>query len=176
MELFDWLVQQNCHAKAPARRRLGALGLEWLYGCEINCGQIDKSVKFAHHARGSIVIAAKVCANAVIFQNVTIGTNLRFNKVTDEWENVGNPVIGEGVIVADGAKVLGPIIVGDGSVIAAGAIVTRDVPSNTIVYGVNRQKPLDPDTQLLFHQPMVSREAMLAANERLIARYRETGA
>jgi len=32
---------------------------------------------------------AKICENTVIFQNVTIGSNLKYNKISNEWENVG---------------------------------------------------------------------------------------
>jgi serine O-acetyltransferase len=62
----------------------------------------------------------------VIFQNVTVGTNMRFNKVSSEWENVGDPIICKNVVIADdGAKILGPVVVGENSVVASGAIVTK---------------------------------------------------
>jgi serine O-acetyltransferase len=47
------------------------------------------------------------------------------------------PILAEGVIVADGAKVLGPIVIGENTVIGTGAIITKDVPPNSIAYGVN---------------------------------------
>jgi len=171
VELFDRLVARNCHSHIPGRRKFAAFWLEALYGCEINCPDIDKTVLFGHHARGATIIAAKICADAVIMQNVTIGTNQRFNKATGEWENLGNPVIGKGVFIADGAKVLGPIIIGDGSVIGAGAIVTKDVPPNTIVTGVNQHKPKDPSYEAQFHLPMPEPTQMIEANKANIKRY-----
>jgi serine O-acetyltransferase len=173
MELFDRLVMWNCHSRIKARRRFAAFALEVLYGCEINCSDIDQSVKFGHHARGATIIAAKICADAVIMQNVTIGTNLRFNKITESWENVGNPVIGKGVFIGDGAKILGPIIIGCGSVIGASAIVTKDVPPNTIVTGVNHQKPKDPNYDIQFHLPMPEPAQFSKANKLNAKRYQK---
>ncbi|OIK63801.1 serine acetyltransferase, partial [Oenococcus oeni] len=109
-----------------------AIELEHQYSCEVNCIEIDPSVQFAHHGRGSIIIAAKICSGVVISQNVTIGSNQKFNRLTNQWENLGSPVLGPNVIVADGAKILGPIIIGANSVIGAGAIITKDVPSDSI--------------------------------------------
>lgn len=47
-----------------------------------------------------------------------------------------SPIIGNGVRVSAGAKVLGSIAVGDNSIIAANAAVVKDVPNNAIVGGV----------------------------------------
>ncbi len=81
--MFEQLLKINCFSS----RKEAAEELEKLYSCEINCIEIDESVRFAHHARGCTIIAAKICENVVIFQNVTIGTNMRYNKVNNEWEN-----------------------------------------------------------------------------------------
>jgi acetyltransferase-like isoleucine patch superfamily enzyme len=45
-------------------------------------------------------------------------------------------VIGKNVWIGANATVVPGVTIGDGSVIAAGAVVTRDVPENTIVGGV----------------------------------------
>lgn len=44
-------------------------------------------------------------------------------------------VIGKGVWIAAGATIIGGVTVGENSVVAAGAVVTRDVPPNTLVGG-----------------------------------------
>ena len=49
--------------------------------------------------------------------------------------------IGRGAWIASGAIVLGGVTVGAHSIVAAGAVVTRDVPPNTIVGG-NPAKPI----------------------------------
>jgi len=171
MNVFEKLVKINCHPKNKILQRLASNLLEKLYCCEINCTEIDKSVLFAHHARGCTIIASKICEGVVIFQNVTIGSNMRFNKVSCEWENVGNPIIGKNVIIADGAKILGPVIIGDNSVVAAGAIITEDIPANSVAYGVNQYRAKNADYDLVFNPNMISPEKIIEANNQLIAEY-----
>lgn len=48
----------------------------------------------------------------------------------------GVPVIGDNVIVYTGATIVGNVHLGDGCVVAAGAVVTTDVPANSLFAGV----------------------------------------
>lgn len=163
--MFDRLVK--------SKSRWAAELLEKLYGCEIKVHDIASDVRFAHHARGCTIIATKISEGVVIMQNVTIGTNMRYHKPTKTWENVGNPIIGKNVVIADGAKILGPVIVGENSVVAAGAIVTKDVPPNSIVFGANRIREKDPDYDLIFNPDMIAVEEIIRINEERIRRYSE---
>jgi serine O-acetyltransferase len=169
--MFDKLVRINCHSKNNILKGMAKNLLEKFYCCEINCMEIDKSVLFAHHARGCTIIAAKICENVVIYQNVTVGSNMRYNKVSCEWENIGNPIICRNAIIADGAKILGPIIIGENSVVAAGAIITKDIPANSIAYGVNKFRPKDAGYDFLFNPNMIAFEKLIEANHQLIAKY-----
>jgi serine O-acetyltransferase len=154
-------------------KKVAANLLEKFYCCEINCTEIDESVLFAHHARGCTIIASKICENVVIFQNVTIGSNLRFNKVSNEWENVGNPIICKNVVIADGAKIIGPIIIGENSVVAAGAVITKDIPANSVAYNVNQFRPKDANYDLVFNLNMINPEKIIETNNKLIAKFNE---
>jgi len=171
--MFEKLVKINCFSKNKILKKLAGNLLEKLYCCEINCTEIDESVLFAHHGRGCTITASKICENVVIYQNVTIGSNMRYNKVSSEWENVGGPIIGKNVIIADGAKILGPIIVGENSVVAAGAIITKDVPANSIAYGVNQCRPRDLNYDLIFNPNMIDFEKIIEANKKLISQFNE---
>jgi len=166
---FEELVNINCFSDDESKKAEAAEILEKNYCCEINCTEIAPSVRFAHHARGCTIVAAKVCENAVIFQNVTIGSNMKYNKNTQDWENIGNPIIGRNVVVADGAKILGPIVIGDNSVVGVGAIITKDIPANSVAYGVNKFKPKDEDFDLIFNENMIKPERIIEANKRIIA-------
>lgn len=86
---FEELLEINCFSKETTERAKAADLLEKYYCCEIHCADMDRSVRFAHHARGCTIVAAKICKNVVIYQNVTIGSNMRYNKVQEKWENVG---------------------------------------------------------------------------------------
>jgi serine O-acetyltransferase len=169
--MFYKLVKINCYSKNKVLKKIAGNLLEKFYCCEINCVEIDKSVLFAHNARGCTIIASKICENVVIFQNVTIGSNMRFNKISGEWENVGNPIICKNVVIADGAKILGPIIIGENSVVAAGAIITKDMSANSILYGVNQFKPKDANYDLVFNSNMINAEKIIEANNKLIAKF-----
>lgn len=77
------------------------------------------------------------------------------------------------VVIADVAKVLGPIIVGDGALIAAGAIITPDVPAHMLAYGVNQFCPLPVDYDLVYHMLMPTHGEIDLASQALIALYEE---
>lgn len=171
--MFDKLVRINCHSKNRFLKKIAAQLLEKLYCCEINCAEMDKSVLFAHHARGCTIVASKICENVVIFQNVSIGANLKFNKSSNEWENVGNPIIAKNVIIADGAKILGPIVIGENSVIGAGAIITKNIPSNSVAYGVNQFKPKDKNYDLIFNPNMINLQKIIHTNKKLVAAFNQ---
>jgi serine O-acetyltransferase len=46
------------------------------------------------------------------------------------------PILGDGVVVASGAKVLGGVTLGDRSIVGANAVVTHDVAAGTVVGGI----------------------------------------
>lgn len=168
---FEALLDINCFSEDAAARIKAAELLEQRYGCEIRCAHMDRSVRFAHHARGCTIVAAKLCKNVVIYQNVTIGSNMRYNKIQQEWENVGSPILAENVIVADGAKILGPVIIGENTVVGAGAIITRSIPANSVAYGVNQYKPKDPDIDFVFNPNMISAEDIMKADAQRVAAF-----
>lgn len=75
--------------------------------------------------------------NALIGQQVVIAT-LNHDLNPEKRANmVPAPVkIGNGVWVGAHATILSGVTIGDGAVVAAGAVVTKDVPANTVVGGV----------------------------------------
>jgi serine acetyltransferase len=85
-------------------------------------------------------------ADCFIAQNATIGMNLNDIKIVDDQIYVPRyrPKIGNLVHIYPGAVVSGNIRVGDKVIIAANAFINKDVPDNSIVYGVNKVSPLRP--------------------------------
>jgi len=59
--------------------------------------------------------------------------------------------LGNNVWIGDGAKVCKGVTIGDNSVVAAGAVVTKDVPANTVVAGVPAKpiKTINPKRRML---------------------------
>lgn len=158
---FEELLNINCFSKNKIEQQRAMELLEKYYCCEIHCPDIDKSVLFAHHARGCTIVAAKICKGVVIYQNVTLGANMKYNKLKEQWENVGSPILAENVIVSDGAKILGPVVIGKNTVIGAGAIITIDIPENSVAYGINQYKPKNQEYDLVFRSNMISGEEIM---------------
>lgn len=77
------------------------------------------------HAFSTIIHAKSLGRNCTIFQNVTIG-----------YWNGDKPTIGDNVTVYAGAVIIGGIYIGDNVEIGANAVVTKNIPANTIVAGV----------------------------------------
>ena len=100
--------------------------IERRYRCRISPGaKIDFGLKMPHPEGVVIGEKATIGQNVTIYQQVTIGQN-----------HGKYPVIGDNVIVYAGAKIVGGIHIGDNCIVGANAVVTNDVPDNSIVGGI----------------------------------------
>lgn len=62
---------------------------------------------------------------------------MSYISTSNNWgNNNGIPTIGNDVEICAGAKVIGPIHIGDDVIIGANAVVTKDIPSHSMVVGV----------------------------------------
>lgn len=84
-------------------------------------------------------IAGFVCDGASVGNNSTMmGILLHKYREPETWGLIeDSPKIGDKVVIGYDAKVIGGVKIEPNSYIAAGSIVTKDVPSKTIVFGVN---------------------------------------
>ncbi|MGE4504711.1 MAG: serine O-acetyltransferase [Desulfovibrionaceae bacterium] len=79
------------------------------------------------HPNGVVIHSnAIIGANCTIYQQTTIGRNHR----------IGEPVIGNEVIIGAGAKILGSVTIGDGARIGANSVVLDDVAAGETVVGI----------------------------------------
>ncbi len=105
-----------------------------------DCGKnlkIGKRVFFNSGCRFQDQGGITIGDGALIGHNVVLATVNHDLDPARRGDNLPAPiVIGKDVWIGANATVLPGVTVGDGSVIAAGAVVTRDVPANTIVAGV----------------------------------------
>lgn len=99
-------------------------------GIEIHPGAIIGKGVFIDHGAGVVIgETAEVGNNVTLYQGVTLGG-------TGKDAGKRHPTIEDNVVIAAGAKVLGPFTVGKGSKIGAGSVVLKPVPENCTVVGV----------------------------------------
>ena len=79
-----------------------------------------------HNFSGIFISEGEMGENVIVFQGVTIG-HLRGQPAP--------PKIGNNVLIAAGAKVLGSVTIGNNVVIGANSVVINDVPDNCTVMG-----------------------------------------
>ena len=79
-----------------------------------------------HNFSGIFISEGEMGENVIVFQGVTIG-HLRGQPEP--------PRIGNNVLIAPGAKVLGSVTIGNNVVIGANSVVINDVPDNCTVMG-----------------------------------------
>ena len=72
---------------------------------------------------------AVVGDDVLLFHGVTLGG-------VDDRRGRRHPLLGDGVIVGAGAKILGALNIGDGARIGAQSVVLRDVPAGATVVGI----------------------------------------
>jgi serine O-acetyltransferase len=101
-----------------------------LTGIEIHPGARIGTGVFIDHGMGVVIgETSEVGDYTTLYQGVTLGG-------TGKEKGKRHPTVGRNVVIAAGAKVLGPITVGDYSKVGAGAVVIRDVPPYSTVVGV----------------------------------------
>jgi galactoside O-acetyltransferase len=82
--------------------------------------------------------ALKIGANVHISPFVIVNTGgLEYKKIMEEREHFDSPVVIEdGVWIGSGAIINPGVKIGSNSVIGAGAVVTSDIPENSVAVGV----------------------------------------
>lgn len=102
----------------------------FITGIEIHPGAKLGDRLFIDHGMG--VVIGETCEighNVVIYQGVTLGG-------TGKERGKRHPTVGNNVVIASGAKVLGSFRIGDNSNIGANSVVLREVPANCTVVGI----------------------------------------
>jgi UDP-2-acetamido-3-amino-2,3-dideoxy-glucuronate N-acetyltransferase len=125
-----------------------------LYGCEI--GDNTKVGTFVEIQKNAFIgknckISSHtfICEGVHIEDNVFVGHNVTFiNDVyprsttedgelqTEEDWSVVETFVKKGASIGSSATILAGVTIGENAIVGAGAVVTKDVPPNTIVAGV----------------------------------------
>lgn len=99
---------------------------------------------FIDHGMGVVIgETTEIGDDVTLYQGVTLGG-------TGKEKGKRHPTIGNNVVVASGAKVLGPFKVGDNSKIGSGSIVLKEVPPNCTVVGVPGRVVIKDDMRVCY--------------------------
>lgn len=99
-------------------------------GIEIHPGATIGRRLFIDHGMGIVIgETCEIGDDVTLYQGVTLGG-------TGKEKGKRHPTLGNNVLVASGAKVLGSITIGENSKIGAGSVVLMDVPSDSTVVGI----------------------------------------
>lgn len=110
--------------------RLISQTVRFFTGIEIHPGAKIGKGFFIDHGMGVVIgETAEIGNNVTLFQGVTLGG-------TGKEKGKRHPTLGDNVVVATGAKILGNIKIGNNVKIGAGSVVIRDVPSDSTVVGI----------------------------------------
>jgi serine O-acetyltransferase len=108
-ELFRWLIFVIYNSVIPAQCLIG------------------KGSMFAHGGIGVVLHPdCKIGERVMIGQGVTIGGTF----------GSGTPIVGSDVWIGPGVRILGDVTIGSNCILGANAVVTRDVPDNSVIGGV----------------------------------------
>ena len=124
-----------------------------LYGCEIGDStkigtfvEIQKNAKVGKKCK--ISSHTFICEGVTIEDRVFVGHSVTFTndsypratngdgelQAEEDWK-VEPTVVKQGASIGSGATILPNLVIGENAIVGAGSVVTKDVPSNTIVLG-----------------------------------------
>lgn len=99
-------------------------------GIEIHPGAVIGKRLVIDHGMGVVIgETAEIGNDVLIYHGVTLGG-------TGKEHDKRHPTIGDNVLIACGAKVLGPFTVGNGARIASNAVVLQEIPPEATAVGV----------------------------------------
>jgi UDP-2-acetamido-3-amino-2,3-dideoxy-glucuronate N-acetyltransferase len=155
-EEFQQLQEMIAHRIAPdvkLGREVKIYGFVNLYGCKVDDGtrigcfvEIQKNASIGKNCK--ISSHTFICEGVTIEDNVFIGHGVTFindpyPKATNEegclqsetdWKVI--PVlVKKGASIGSGTTIMCGVTIGENAVVGAGSVVTKDVPSNTVVAG-----------------------------------------
>lgn len=102
------------------------------FGCFVHPGaEIGPGLRLPHPNGIVIGSGVRIGSGCMIYHQVTLGGARK-----GDWQAGRYPMLGDGVTIFAGAKLIGAIEVGEGTVVGANAVVNRDVPARHAAVGI----------------------------------------
>ena len=116
------------------------------YNLKIPCtAKIGKNFEIRHPMGVGIGPTAEIGDNCKVYPWFATVAAVKGDKERNKNHIPRHAKIGNDCILGAKATVIGNVNIGDDVIIAACAIVTRDVPSHSVVKGVNQVRPKRPE-------------------------------
>lgn len=125
LAFFFYLHRLKLIAKAMSLLNFFFFGIEIGIRCEIGKGL------FFPHTHGTVIGAWSIGENITIYQGVTIGAR----ELDFSYLKTSRPIIGNDVVIATGAVILGPVQIGNRSRIGANSVVLSSIPDDALAVG-----------------------------------------
>lgn len=122
----SWLYKNKLHR---ASKIIDAITY-FLFNCSIPGSCSIGQGTYCSHRGMSVVLHP----NAIIGKDCIIGTCVTIGGKGKDID--GSPIIGDGVYISTGAKILGSVNIGNNSVIGANSVVLYDVQENNTIVGI----------------------------------------
>jgi serine O-acetyltransferase len=122
---FFYCWNNSLFAKALSLLNFVIFGIEIAVRCPIGRGL------FFPHTQGTVIGAWSCGENVTIYQGVTLGAR----EVGLSYSEQSRPIIGDGVTIGSGAKVLGGLFIGNGARIGANSVVLQSIPAQALAVG-----------------------------------------
>ena len=107
-----------------------------LYSCNIYPqAKIGRGLYIPHFVGITIGNTAEIGNNCTIFPNVVFGASYSPNRKNPSGRR--HAKCGDNCVFGANCSIIGAITIGDNVIVGAGAVVTKDIPDNCIVVGVN---------------------------------------
>ena len=109
----------------------------FLTGIEIHPkAKIGKNL-FIDHGMGVVIgETSEIGNNVTIYHMATLGGISPSVDSKDQRNIKRHPTLMDNVVVGSGAQILGPVVIGKNAKIGANAVVTKDVPENSVMVGI----------------------------------------
>jgi len=101
------------------------------FECHLHAS-ISEGLFLAHTQNLVIGEGVKIGQNVTLYNDVTLGAGARGTNESKERY----PILGDGVTIYTGAKILGFIHIGNGAIVGANAVVLKDIPPGCVAVGV----------------------------------------
>lgn len=108
-----------------------------LYGCDIcPSAKLGNGLYIPHFVGIVIGKTTEFGDNCTVFPNVVFGA--AYSPVRNNPEGRRHPKCGDNCTFGANSSIIGAITIGNNVTVGAGAVVTKNIPDNAVVVGVNR--------------------------------------